>query len=86
MHVSGFPGFNTSQWLGLMAPRGTPAAVIERLQAATAEALAAPEVKERLAGSALIPVGNKPAEFDAVIRADIEQWSKLARELGLQPQ
>jgi tripartite-type tricarboxylate transporter receptor subunit TctC len=86
VHESGFPGFNTSQWLGLMAPRGTPAAVIERLQAATAEALAAPEVKERLAGAALIPVGNKPAEFDAVIRADIEQWSKLARELGLQPQ
>jgi tripartite-type tricarboxylate transporter receptor subunit TctC len=86
VHESGFPGFDTGQWLGLLAPRGTPQAVIDRLQKASAEALAAPEVKERLAGAALVPVGNSAGEFDAVIRADIERWSKLARELGLQPQ
>jgi tripartite-type tricarboxylate transporter receptor subunit TctC len=86
VHESGFPGFDTGQWLGLLAPRGTPPAVIDRLQKASAEALAAPEVKERLAGAALIPVGNSAGEFDSVIRADIERWSKLARELGLQPQ
>jgi tripartite-type tricarboxylate transporter receptor subunit TctC len=43
-------------------------------------------VQERLARSALQPVGNTPGEFTAVIRADIERWGKLARELGLQPQ
>ena len=86
VHESGFPGFDTGQWLGLLAPRGTPAEVIRRLQVASAEALALTDVKERLAQAALQPVGNTPAEFAAVIRADIERWGKLGRELGLEPQ
>jgi tripartite-type tricarboxylate transporter receptor subunit TctC len=43
-------------------------------------------VKERLLQAALLPVGNTPQEFAALIRADLERWSKLAKELGLQPQ
>jgi tripartite-type tricarboxylate transporter receptor subunit TctC len=86
LHESGFPGFDTGQWLGLLAPRGTPAEVIQRLQVSSAEALALPDVKERLAQAALVPVGNTPQQFAAVIRADIETWSKLARELKLEPQ
>jgi tripartite-type tricarboxylate transporter receptor subunit TctC len=86
VHESGFPGFDTGQWLGLLAPRGTPADVIQRLQVASAEALALPEVKERLAQAALEPVGNTPQQFAAVIRADVERWTKLGRELGLEPQ
>jgi len=86
LHESGFPGFDTTQWLGLLAPRGTSAEVVQRLHVETAKALALPEVRERLAQSALVPVGNTPEQFAAVIRADIERWSKLARELGLQPQ
>jgi tripartite-type tricarboxylate transporter receptor subunit TctC len=86
LHESGFPGFDTSQWLGLLAPRGTPAEIVQRLHAATAEALALADVRERLAQAALHPVGNTPREFEAVIRADIERWSKLAQELGIQPQ
>jgi tripartite-type tricarboxylate transporter receptor subunit TctC len=83
---SGFPGFDTGQWLGLMVPRGTPGEVIQRLHRASAEALAEAPVKERLAQSALSPVGSSPKEFEALIRADLERWSKLGRELGLQPQ
>jgi tripartite-type tricarboxylate transporter receptor subunit TctC len=86
LHESGFAGFDTSQWLGLLAPRGTPADIVQRLHAATAEALALPDVRERLAQAALQPVGNTPREFEAVIRADIERWGKLARELGVEPQ
>jgi len=86
LHESGFPGFDTGQWLGLLAPRGTPADVVQRLHAATAEALALADVRERLAQAALQPVGNTPREFEAVIRADIERWGKLAHELGIQPQ
>ena len=86
LHESGFPGFDTGQWLGLLAPRGTPADIIQRLHAATAEALALADVRERLAQAALQPVGNTPREFEAVIRADIERWGKLAQELGIQPQ
>jgi tripartite-type tricarboxylate transporter receptor subunit TctC len=86
LHEAGLTGFETSQWLGLLAPRGTPDAVIQRLYTETAKALALPEVRERLTQAALQPVGNSPREFAAVIRADIERWGKLARELGIQPQ
>jgi tripartite-type tricarboxylate transporter receptor subunit TctC len=86
LHESGFAGFDTSQWLGLLAPRGTSADIVQRLHAATAEALALADVRERLAQAALQPVGNTPREFEAVIRADIERWGKLARELGVEPQ
>jgi len=86
LHESGFPGFDTGQWLGLLAPRGTSAEVVERLHAATKKALASEDVKARLLQAALLPVGSSPKEFEALIRADLERWTKLAAELGLQPQ
>jgi tripartite-type tricarboxylate transporter receptor subunit TctC len=86
LHESGFPGFDTGQWLGLLVPRGTPGDVIQRLHKASVEALAEAQVKERLAQSALSPVGSSPKEFEALIRADLERWMKLGRELGIQPQ
>lgn len=86
LHESGFPGFDTGQWLGLLVPRGTPNEVVQRLHKASAEALATAEVKERLAQSALTAVGSSPKEFEALIRADLERWGKLGRELGIQPQ
>jgi tripartite-type tricarboxylate transporter receptor subunit TctC len=86
LHESGLAGFDTSQWLGLFAPRGTSEAVVQRLQAETAKALKLADVRERLAQAALQPVGNTPGEFAAVIRADIERWGRLAHELGIEPQ
>ncbi len=86
LHEAGLTGFDTSQWLGLMAPRGTPAAVVARLHAETSKIVAHPEVKARLAQAALQTVGNTPQEFEAVIRADTERWTKLADELGIKPQ
>jgi tripartite-type tricarboxylate transporter receptor subunit TctC len=86
LHESGFAGFDTSQWLGLLAPRGTSGEIVNRLHAETKKALELADVKERLLKSGLLTVGSSPKEFAAVIRADIERWSKLAGELGLQPQ
>jgi tripartite-type tricarboxylate transporter receptor subunit TctC len=86
LHDSGFPGFDTGQWLGLLAPRGTRAEVVERLYAETRKALALPEVKDRLLEAALLAVGSTPKEFEALIRTDIERWTKLAREAGIRPQ
>ena len=86
LHESGFAGFDTGQWLGLLAPRGTSTEVVNRLYAETKKALALEDVKERLAQAALLPVGSTPKEFEALIRADLERWSRLARELGLKPQ
>ena len=50
------------------------------------KALALPDVKERLAAAALQPVGNTPQQFAEVIRTEIERWSRLAQELGIQAQ
>ena len=86
LHESGFPGFDTGQWLGLLAPRGTPPDVINVLYVETRKALALPDVRERLLQSALLPVGSTPQEFGALIAADIERWTKLAQEAGVKPQ
>jgi tripartite-type tricarboxylate transporter receptor subunit TctC len=86
LHESGFPGFDTTQWLGLLAPRGTSADVVNRLYVETKKVLDIEQVKERLLQAALLTVGSSPKEFEALIRADLERWSKLAGELGLQPQ
>jgi tripartite-type tricarboxylate transporter receptor subunit TctC len=86
LNESGFAGFDSTQWLGLLAPRGTGADIVQRLRAETAKALALPDVKERLLAAALHPVGNTPQQFAVVIKSEIERWDKLARELGIQPQ
>ena len=86
LHESGFPGFDSTQWLGLLAPRGTPAEIVQRLHVETVKTLELADVKERLVAAALQPVGNTPQQFAVVIKDEIERWGKLARELGIQPQ
>ena len=86
LHESGFPGFDPTQWTGLLAPRGTSAEVVNRLYAETKKALASDDVKQRLAQASLAPVGNTPKEFDVLIRADVERWTALAKSLSLEPQ
>jgi tripartite-type tricarboxylate transporter receptor subunit TctC len=86
LNESGYKGFDSTQWLGLLAPRATNADTVQRLHAETVKALALPDVKERLAAAALQAVGNTPQQFAVVIKSEIERWGKLAQELGLQPQ
>lgn len=86
VHESGLPGFDTSQWLGLLGPKGIPPEVVSRLHTETAKVLAIPEVRQRLEQAALQAVGNTPREFQAQINADIERWTKLAQQLGIKPQ
>jgi tripartite-type tricarboxylate transporter receptor subunit TctC len=83
---AGYPGFESSQWLGLLVPRGTPASVITRLHDETVKALKLPDVTERLVKAGLQPVGNTPEQFTKVIRDEIEQFGRLAKELGVEPQ
>jgi tripartite-type tricarboxylate transporter receptor subunit TctC len=83
---SGFPGFDTGQWLGLLGPRGMAPGVVDRLYSETKKALQLEDVKARLLQAALLPVGSSPQEFAALIRADLERWTKLAAEAGIEPQ
>jgi tripartite-type tricarboxylate transporter receptor subunit TctC len=86
LHESGLAGFDTTQWLGILAPKGTPTEIISRVHGETVKALALPDVKERLAQAALLAVGSTPKEFEALIRADLERWTAIAKELKLEPQ
>jgi tripartite-type tricarboxylate transporter receptor subunit TctC len=86
LHESGLAGFDTTQWLGILAPKGTPAEIISRVHAESVKALALPDVRERLAQAALLAVGSTPKEFEQLIRADLERWTAIAKELKLQPQ
>ena len=82
---SGYPGFEAVGWVGMAAPAKTPAPILDRLNAELVKILATPEMKERLAGLAVTPVGDSRAQFTAFIRAEIAKWSKLIREAGVKP-
>jgi len=73
------PGFEVNSWYGMMAPAGTPKAIVQLLQRETAKALKAPDVNERLRAAGLEPVGNTPEEHAAQLRADLERWAKVAK-------
>jgi tripartite-type tricarboxylate transporter receptor subunit TctC len=82
---SGFPGFEAYAWFSVLAPAGTPRAVVDRLNTEVNRVLALPEVKEQYAKMGLIPGGGTPAELDAFIRADIAKWSKVIKAAGIKP-
>lgn len=79
----GYPGFSASGLAGLVAPAGTPAEVIARLNAEVVKLLKLPQVVEQCLALGLDPVGDSPAEFAQFIRADLDKWTRLTRELNL---
>ena len=68
--------------LGLLAPAGTPPAIVSRLQQETAKALKKPAVQERLLALGAIPSGNTPAEFAQLIDAEIKKWAEVVKAAG----
>ena len=81
---SGLPGFDISSWAGLMAPAGTPKAVVQKLNAATVKALASPDMRERLASEGAEPVGNSPEQFAAFVKAELTKWARAIKQAGAQ--
>jgi tripartite-type tricarboxylate transporter receptor subunit TctC len=80
------PGYEAMQWYGLVAPAGTPPAIIARLNAEALKALRSDEMKERLALDGAEPVGSTAAEFGALIRSELEKWTRVARTANIEPQ
>ena len=78
----GYPGFESVGWIGLAAPAHTPAAVLDKLNAEVRAMLARPDVKERLATLAFVPVGDSRQEFAAFMKAEIAKWAQLAKASG----
>lgn len=84
MAEAGFPGFeDVGIWFGVVAPRGTPAPVVARLNAAVNRAVARPEVVERLVPVGAVATGGSPEEFADFLRRDVERWSRIIRSAGI---
>ncbi len=75
-------GFEASSWFGLLAPAGTPADIVNRLQQESAKALAGAALKERLPALGAIPSGNTPAEFARLIEAETKKWAQVVKISG----
>jgi len=80
---AGVPGYEAIQWYGLLAPAGTSRDVVNKLQSETAKILVLQEVKERLAADGADAVGNRPQEFAAYIKVEIDKWSKVVKAGGI---
>ena len=74
------PGYELTNWFGLVAPAATPAAVVSRIHADVVKVLKDPSIAEKLSGMGATAIGNTPEEFGAVMRADSEKWGRLIRE------
>jgi tripartite-type tricarboxylate transporter receptor subunit TctC len=80
------PGFEVIGWYGVVAPRGTSAAIVDRLSAAIAKGLQAPDLKQRLAADGSEVVGSTPAEFDRHIRSELARFAHIVQVLGIRPE
>jgi tripartite-type tricarboxylate transporter receptor subunit TctC len=78
----GFRGFESVGWIGLCAPAGTPAPILDRLESAARALLADPAVKERLDALAFEPAGQSRAAFAAFMKGEIAKWSAVAKASG----
>jgi len=79
---SGVPGYEAYVWMGLLAPKGTPAPIIDKLQRELKEVLATNDVKTYMANAGIEIVASTPAEFATFFRAEKDLWAKVIRETG----
>jgi tripartite-type tricarboxylate transporter receptor subunit TctC len=83
MAESGYPGFEAVPWFALMAPHGTPAAIIGGLHRDAVKAMGAPETRKRLGDLGMDVIAGTPAELAATIERELPQWGKLIRAAGI---
>ena len=81
----GYPGFEMTQWYGLLAPANLPAPAADKLAAAAAKAVHEPAALERLSADAAIPVGSTPAEFAKFIGVEQQRWKPVIARAKVKP-
>jgi tripartite-type tricarboxylate transporter receptor subunit TctC len=79
------PGYDVDVWQGIMAPAGTPAAVIARLNAEFNRALKVAAVKEKLAAQGIDTAGGTPQEFRAKIASDLDKYARIVKAANIRP-
>jgi tripartite-type tricarboxylate transporter receptor subunit TctC len=82
----GLGSFDSSFWYGLVAPAGTPKAIVDRIQAETRKYVQSAEGRKEFATRSLEPVGDTPEQFSAAIQKDVERFTALVKQLNIQPQ
>jgi tripartite-type tricarboxylate transporter receptor subunit TctC len=80
---SGVPGFQVENWQGIVVQAKTPRPIVERLNAEIIKALAQPALADALTAQGLDAAGSTPAEFDKLIRTEIEKWRQLVQATGI---
>ena len=80
-----YAGFNNTTWFGLLAPAGTPRAIVTKVNAEMRRALADPEFRRHLESIGVEPAESTPKELGDMIRAELARWTKVIRDAGIQP-
>jgi tripartite-type tricarboxylate transporter receptor subunit TctC len=80
---AGFEGFDADIWFGILAPAGTPRAIVVRMNEAINKTLQMPEIQERFAAQLFAVRGSTPEEFGAIIKSDVARWAKLVKDANI---
>ena len=83
---AGVPGYEMNPWYGLLAPAGTPRAVIARLNSEVSRIVRSADMREKLAAQGAEPGGGTPEDYAALIRADIALYARVIKEAGIKPE
>ena len=83
---SGLPGYELNSWFGLVAPAGTPAALVAQLQQEIARLYQQPELRDKLLAQGVEPVASTPAEFSEQIKSEIDYWARTFKAANLKPE
>ena len=83
---SGFPGFDASLWLAIMAPAGTPAPIVDRLQREIHAVIASPDTADALNKAGAEPITSTPAELAAMVKDGVEKYGKVVKQAGVKPE
>ena len=83
---SGFPGFDASLWLAIMAPAGTPAPIVDRLQKEIHAVIASRDTADALNKSGAEPITSTPAELAAMVKDGVEKYGKVVKQAGVKPE
>ncbi len=86
MEEAGLPGYSAHSWSGVVAPKGTPAAVVEKINAAMVRALKEPDTVDRFAKFGAQPAVQTPAEFGQFLKTETEKWARVIREANIPTQ
>jgi tripartite-type tricarboxylate transporter receptor subunit TctC len=80
---AGFKDYEAIGWFGLMAPAGTPPAIVEQMSAEVAKAMSTPTIRERTTEQGATPVGSTPAQFERFVRDEIAKWTRIIQQAGI---